>query len=164
MDADNEEPQQDSQAEGERTQPPRTERPPPIVLAAVTNLIQLQKHTQRIVKGTFEFRSTRNRTNVVTREVADFTAIKTFFDNSKLSYYTFFPKSEKPMTAVIRQLAIHTPGEDISNGLEDMGFNVVNVKHMTTTRKSPEDGPRSEFLPLFLVTLPRTTKSTDILN
>ena len=94
--------------------------------------------------------------------MADFTAIKAFLTTTNSTTTPFLPKSEKPTKAVIRQLPIHTLAEDISNGLVDLGFDVVNVKQINTTRKSPEDGPRSEFLPLFLVTLPRTTKSTDL--
>ena len=53
MDADTEE-QQEAEADEERTQTPRTERPPQILLTAVANLIQLQKQIQDFVKGTFE--------------------------------------------------------------------------------------------------------------
>jgi hypothetical protein len=41
-------------------------RVPPIILASATNSIELQKHLKGIVKGSFEFRSTKNRTRVVT--------------------------------------------------------------------------------------------------
>jgi hypothetical protein len=48
---------------------------PPIILTSGTNLIQLQKHLRGIVKGRFEFRSTKNGTRVVTKEMGDFSAI-----------------------------------------------------------------------------------------
>jgi hypothetical protein len=64
-------------------------RPPPIILTSATNLLQLQKSIKGIVKGSFEFRNTKNRTRVLTKEIADFSAIKSFFLSKKLSFYTF---------------------------------------------------------------------------
>jgi hypothetical protein len=74
-------------------------RPPPIILTSATNLLQLQKSIKGIVKGRFEFRSTKNGTRVLTREMADFSAIKSFFLSKKLSFYTYFSKSQKPIKA-----------------------------------------------------------------
>jgi hypothetical protein len=46
-----------------------------------------------------------------------------------------------------------TPAEDISNILEDLGFNVINVRQTTATRRAPNGKPHVETIPLFLVTL-----------
>jgi hypothetical protein len=94
--------------------------------------------------------------------MADFLAIKSYFEGNNLSFFTFHPKSEKPIKAVIRHLPINTPAEDICDGLVSLGFDVVNVKQMTTTRRSPPEVPKISNLPLFLVTLPRTAKSQQI--
>jgi hypothetical protein len=75
--------------------PGKTGRPPPIVLTSTANLIQLQKQLQIVVKENFEFRSTRNGTRVITRSMADFQFVKSHFDANNLSYYSFYPKSEK---------------------------------------------------------------------
>jgi hypothetical protein len=96
--------------------------------------------------------------------MADFHALKSHFDTTKLSYYTFFPKSEKPIKAVIRHLPTNTPAEDICGGLVSLGFDVVSVKQMTTTRRSSPDDPKTSNLPLFLVTLPRTPKSQEVVQ
>jgi hypothetical protein len=77
-------------------------RPPPIVLTTATNLMQLQKRIKDIVTGNFEFRNTRSGTRIVTKEMADFTAIRKHLDNNNLTYFTFFPKSEKHIKAVVR--------------------------------------------------------------
>jgi hypothetical protein len=63
--------------------------------------------------------------------------------------------------AVIRHLPIDTPSEEISNSLEFLGFNVINVRQMTT-RRAPKGQSRVEPLPLFLVSLTRNTKSQEI--
>jgi hypothetical protein len=43
----------------------------------------------------------------------------------------------------------------------DIGFDVISVRQMSTTRRSP-DGSTNITLPLFLVTLPRKTKSPEL--
>jgi hypothetical protein len=45
-----------------------------------------------------------------------------------------------------------------------LGFDVISVKKMTTNRRSSAEGTTTVNLPLFLTTLPRTTKSQDIFN
>jgi hypothetical protein len=115
-----------------------------------------------LCKGSFEFRSTKNGTRVVTKEMADFAAIRSYFDSQNLHYFTFYPKSQKPIKAVIRHLPLSTPAEDISDGLVNLRFDIISVKQMSTTRRSSTDGPNNVNLPLFLITLPRTPKSQDI--
>jgi hypothetical protein len=125
-------------------------------------LMQLQRQFKGFVKGNFEFRNTRSGTRIVTREMADFSAIKIYLEKNKLSYFSFFPKSEKPIKAVIRHLPINTPAEDISDGLVSLGFDVISVKQMTTTRRTPSEGSPTTNLPLFLITLPKTPKSQEL--
>jgi hypothetical protein len=136
-------------------------RPPPIVLTTATNLMQLQRHIRDIVTGNFEFRNTRSGTRIVTKEMSDFSAIRKHLDNNNLSYFTF-PKTEKPIKAVIRHLPSNTPAQDISDGLVDLGFDIISVKQMSTNRRSPSEGALRKNLPLFLITIPRTEKSQEI--
>jgi hypothetical protein len=91
-------------------------------------MIQLQKQLKIVVKENFNFRSTRNGTRVITRSMADFQSFKSLFDAHNLSYYSFYPKSEKPMKAIIRHLPQKTPAEDISDGLVSLGFDVISIK------------------------------------
>jgi hypothetical protein len=51
------------------------------------------------------------------------------------------------------------PVEDISDSLEDSGFNVINVRQLTTNRKARNGQTYMETLPLFLVILTRNVKS-----
>jgi hypothetical protein len=112
-------------------------RPPAIVLTYAVNLIHLQKKLKGVVIENFEFRSTINGTRVITRSKADFQSVKSYFDDHNLSYYSFFPKSEKPIKAVILHLPHNIPAEDISDRLVSPGFNIVGVKQMTATFLSP---------------------------
>jgi hypothetical protein len=81
-----------NQTDGEQQQqPPDSQRgrPPPIILTSILNLIQLQKQLKGLVKGSFEFRNTRNGTRIVTKEMADYSAIKEYLSSQNLNYFTF---------------------------------------------------------------------------
>jgi hypothetical protein len=146
-----EEPQQESAG--------KSGRPSPIVLTSTTNLMQLQRQCKGFFMRNFEFRNTRSGTRIVAKEIADFSALKTCLETNKLSYCTFFPKSEEPINAVICHLTHNTPAEDISDGLVSLDFDFISVKQMTTTRRTPPEGTSSVNIPLFLITLPRAAKS-----
>jgi hypothetical protein len=79
-----------------------------------------------------------------------------------LPYYTFHSKFQKPMKAVIRHLPLSTPADYISDGLVGLGFDVISVKQMSSTLRSSAEGTSHVNHPLFLITLPRTTKSQEI--
>jgi hypothetical protein len=88
----------------------------------------------------------------------DFSAIKKHLESTNLSYFTYFPKSEKPIKAVIRHLPSNTPDQDICDGLTVLGFDIIIVKQRSGTRRSPSQGTLPRNLPLFLITLPRTAR------
>jgi hypothetical protein len=145
----------------EAAAPAKTAMPPPIVLTSAGKLIQLQKELKGVARQIFELRNTKSGTRIVTKDMVDYQAVKALFIENSLAFFTFFPKSEKPVKAVLRHLPSNTPAKDISNGLVDLGFDVVSVNQMSSARRSP-DGSHPITLPLFLVTLPRTQKSHEI--
>jgi hypothetical protein len=149
-------------SETQQTSSSKAGRTPPIILTSAINLIQLQRHIKDIVKGDFEFRNSRSGTKIITKEMEDVSTIRKYLEDKNLSYFTFFHKSEKHIKGVIRHLPLNTPAKDISNGLTDLGFDIISVKQMTSTRKSPSEGSLPRNLPLFLITLPRTAKSQEI--
>jgi hypothetical protein len=122
------------------------------------------KRIKDVLTGKFEFRNTRSGTRIVTKEMADFTTIRNYLENNNPSYFTFFPKSEKPIKAVIRHLPSSTPAQDICDGLTDLGFDIISVKQMSGTRRSTSERSVPRNLPLFLITLPRTEKSKEIFH
>jgi hypothetical protein len=75
--------------------------------------------------------------------------VKSHFDANNLSYYSFYPKSEKPMKAVTHHLPHNPPAEDISDWLVSLGFDVISVKQMTATPRSPSNGSTTMNLPPF---------------
>jgi hypothetical protein len=66
------------------------------------------------------------------------------------------------MKAVIHHRPHNTPAEDISDGLVSFHFDIISVKQMTATCRSPPKGSKTINLPVFLITLPRTAKSQEI--
>jgi hypothetical protein len=71
--------------------------------------------------------------------MADFQSIRSLFDANNLSYYSFFPKFEKTIKAVIRHLPHNTPAEDISDGLVSLGFDVISVKQALPNNLAEDD-------------------------
>jgi hypothetical protein len=137
-------------------------RLPPIVLTSQVNLIQLKRQLKGLLKGNFEFCNTRNGARVVMKEIADFSAICPHFESNYLSYFTLYPKSQKPKKAVIQHLPVSTSAEDISDRLVNLGIAVIRIKQMSTTRQSPAEGRTTVNIPLFLITLHRMSKSHEI--
>jgi hypothetical protein len=92
----------DDSTEGQQQQAPSTQtcRPPPIELSSQVNLIQLQRQLKGLLKGNFEFRSTRNGTRVVTKEMEDFLTTRSHFESNNLPYFTFYSKSQNHIKAV----------------------------------------------------------------
>jgi hypothetical protein len=116
----------------EQEAPRKSGRLPPIVMTSTTNFIRLQSDLKDHVKGQYQFQNTRNRTCIITKEMVDYSAMKFYLEKNNLQYFTFSPPSEKPIKVVICHLPPHTPEEDICNSLEDLGFNVINVRQLMT--------------------------------
>jgi hypothetical protein len=64
--------------------------------------------------------------------MAIYSAMKFYLEKNNLRYFTTSPNSERPIKAVIRHLPPDTPAEDISNSLEDLGFNIIYVMQLMT--------------------------------
>jgi hypothetical protein len=75
--------------------------------------------------------------------MADYSAMKSYLEKSDLHYFAFSPNSEKPIKAVSCHLLPDRLVEDISNNLEDLGFNIIDVRQMTANRRAPQGAPPS---------------------
>jgi hypothetical protein len=65
--------------------------------------------------------------------------MKSYLEKNNLHYFSFSPNSKKLMQAVICHLPTDMCLEDISNSLENLAFNVVNMGQMTATQRAPTD-------------------------
>jgi hypothetical protein len=90
--------------------------------------MQLQKQLNGMAERRFELRNNRNGTRVVTKDMVNYRAVKAQFQNRNLQYFTFHPKSQKPINAATCHVSQNAPAEDISYGLIDFGFDVISVK------------------------------------
>jgi hypothetical protein len=81
-----------------------------------------------VVKEKFEFLNNRNGTMVITKSLADFAAVKSYLKIHNLPYFSFYPKSLRPIKTIIRHLPMNTPAQDISDGLMDLGFDIISIK------------------------------------
>jgi hypothetical protein len=66
-------------------------------------------------------------------QLTNFSNFPFHFKSNNLTYLVSYPKSQKPMKAVIRHLPFTTLPEDISDVLLDPGFDVFSVKQMSAT-------------------------------
>jgi hypothetical protein len=109
------------------------------------------------MKGNSEFCNTRQGTWVVMKGMAVFSATSSQFERNNFPYFTFHPKSRKP----IKHLPFTTPGEDNSVGLVDFDIDVISVKQMYTICPTPAEGRTTVNITLFLKTLLRKSKSQE---
>jgi hypothetical protein len=84
-------------------------------MTSTTNFIQLQRNLREQVKGEYKFQNTQNGTCIITKETADYAAMKSYLQKNDLHYFTFSPNSEKPIKTVICHLPPDMPVENNSN-------------------------------------------------
>jgi hypothetical protein len=101
-------------------------------MISTTNFIRIQRDLKEHDKEKYEFRNARNRTNIITKEMANYSAMKSYMEKNSLHYFTFSPNSEEPIKKLILHLPPDTPTEYISNSFEDLGFGVIYVRQMIT--------------------------------
>jgi hypothetical protein len=88
----------------------RPEVPPSMIITAQLNLLRLQGEIKASTKGSLEIRNARNGTSLVTKEMADYLAIKELLEEKTLLYIP--PQSVKQIKAAIKHLPRNTPAED----------------------------------------------------
>jgi hypothetical protein len=127
----------DTETTGAENALPKQEAPrnlcrlPPRMMTSTTSFFRIQSDLKDHVKGQYEFRNTRNGTSIITKEMVDYSAMKSYMEKNNLHHFTFSSNSEKPIKAVISHLPPDMLAEEISNSLEDLGF---NVRQITATR------------------------------
>jgi len=136
-------------------------RPPLIILTTNINLFKVQNEIKAKLRLDFALLNTTNVFRISTKRMEDYVTHKKHLDQNQTHYYTFHPKAENPIKAVIRHLLGENPGEDISNELLALGNKVHNVRKIPTTRQH-SGGSQAQALPLFLITLERNEKSQQI--
>jgi hypothetical protein len=84
-------PKEGNDSETSEVDNPRTTgRPPPLVLTSAINLIHLQSELKELVKGNFKLVNTKSGTRIISREMSDYSVIRTYLDSKSLYYFTFY--------------------------------------------------------------------------
>jgi hypothetical protein len=97
-------------------------------------LLNFQGEIKAITKGSFELQNVRNGTMVATREMTHYLVIKKHLEQKRVPHYTYHPKSEKPIKAVMRHLPGNTPAADIASELLAMDFTLISVRQLSSKR------------------------------
>jgi hypothetical protein len=136
-------------------------RPPHIILIWEANLIRLQRKLKSVVKREFFFRNTAARIRITTKRMMDYNTAQILRTEKNIHFFTIYTKADKPDKAVIRHLPGNALAEDITVALQDVDYDVISVKQMTTNRSILEGGVTHTSLPLFLVTLATNPKAPE---
>jgi hypothetical protein len=125
-------------------------------MTSTTNLIRLQSDLKERVKWEYDFRNTRNCTRIITKEMANYSAMKPYLERNNLPKFWKAYKGCNP-----------SPSPRYASGRhfqqpEDLGFNVISVRQLTTNQRAPNGQTNVETLPLFLVILTRNIKYQEI--
>jgi hypothetical protein len=75
----------------------KSDSPTPIIMTSTTNLIRFQSDLKEHVKREYEFRYTRYGTRIITKGMADYSAMKSYLEKYNLHYFTFSSNSERPL-------------------------------------------------------------------
>jgi hypothetical protein len=89
---------------------------------------------------------------LITKEIVDYSAMKSYLEKINLQYFTFSPNSEMPVKAVMRHLPRDTPAEASPSSLEGLGFNYISVRQLTTNRRAPigQTDVEPSYIPCYL--------------
>jgi hypothetical protein len=99
------------------------------ILSVVRQFISAKKPS---LQRTLEFRATRTGIRVVTREMADYSAIMRHLEQNNTHYFPFRAKPERPIKAAIHHVPNDSSGEWVA-----LSFDVINVSQMTSNCPLP---------------------------
>jgi hypothetical protein len=147
----------DDSTEGQQLQVPssQTSRASPIVLTSGVNLIQLRRQLNGLLKGNFEYRSTRKGARVVMKEVAGLSTVCSHFASNDLSwslYMLWYGSFHSQLLQRSSQMGCWT--------LALMLLASNNVYHRFITCRRNNHSNTS----LFLMALPKMSNSHEILK
>jgi hypothetical protein len=69
--------------------------------------------------------------------MANYSAMKSYLQKNNLYYFTFSPNSKKPIKSIIHHIPPDMPAEAISSSLEELDFNIINMRQMTAAQRTP---------------------------
>jgi hypothetical protein len=65
------------------------------MMTSTINLIQFQSNLKDHIEGEYNFLNTRNGTRIITKEVTDYSAMKSHLEKNNVHYFDLLPKFRK---------------------------------------------------------------------
>jgi hypothetical protein len=90
---------------------------PPSIVTFTTNFIWLKSHIKYHVKGEYEYRNTWSGTSIITKDMEDYSVVKSYLENNILHNFTFSPNFKEPWGLMLQRYQ-REPNDGHSNGTE----------------------------------------------
>lgn len=137
--------------------PSQPTRMPPITVRNETNFMALIKTLKPKLAHDFKTTSSRTGTRIYTHSKEDHQQVIDTLKQENQEYFTYQRRQDLPIKVVLRRLPNSLDPEELSEALQDAGYDILNVRQIITHR-----GGEAIKNPLYIVSLPRTEKSASI--
>lgn len=127
---------------------------PPLFILNITQFSQFRNEISKIISNEFVATSKFDRIKVNLETVDDFRALTKYLDEKKYEYYTYRLKTEKDISAIIRNLPMSITEFEVMEELKILEYPVKSVTRLTNKNKTPT--------PLMAVQLTNHHKSQEI--
>lgn len=134
-----------------------TAKPPPITIPSLPHPLKFTKTLQGLLLNNLKAVNTRDGMKIYTDTLADFQTTKDHLNKENIEYFTYQLRQDRPLRVIIRRLPNNVDTQEIHAALEELGFEVQNVRQL----KKTENGTDILY-PLYAVSLTRSTKAQEI--
>lgn len=131
-----------------------TPKIPPLFILNITQYSQFRNTISKIISNEFSATAKYNKIKVNLETVDDFRALTKYLDENKYEYYIYRLKTEKDISAIIRNLPISITKIEVMEELKFLEYPVKSVTRLTNKDKTPT--------PLMAVQLINHHKSQEI--
>ncbi|PSN35507.1 hypothetical protein C0J52_23533 [Blattella germanica] len=132
---------------------------PPITVRNEANFMALVKTLKPKLAHDFKTTSSRTGTRIYTQSKEDHQKVIDTLQQENKEFFTYQRRQDLPIKVVLRRLPNSLDAEELSEALQDAGYDILNVRQIVTHR-----GGEAIKNPLYIVSLPRTEKSASIYN
>lgn len=127
---------------------------PPLFILNITQYSQFRNEITKIISNEFTSTSKYDKIKINLETVDDFRTLTKYLDEKKYEYYTYRLKTEKDISAIIRNLPMSITEFEVMEELKILEYPVKSVTRLTNKNKIPT--------PLMAVQLINHHKSQEI--
>ncbi|PSN31389.1 hypothetical protein C0J52_24536 [Blattella germanica] len=139
--------------------PSQPTRMPPITVRNEANFMALVKTLKPKLAHDFKTTSSRTGTRIYTQSKEDHQKVIDTLQQENQEFFTYQRRQDLPIKVVLRRLPNSLDPEELSEALQEAGYDILHVRQIVTHR-----GGEAIKNPLYIVSLPRTEKSASIYN